>query len=116
MYRMQINGKAVGDVEIICPCGRMDAYSSCEVENKLNSLIDTARIQLVVSLKELEYISSSGLRVFLATLKKVRKQHGDIRLSGLTTQVKEVFDMAGFTRLFTILESEESAVDSYKKK
>jgi anti-sigma B factor antagonist len=112
---MQINGKQVGDVEIICPCGRLDAYTSTEVETKLNSLIDSARVQLVVSFEQLEYISSSGLRVLLATLKKVRKQHGDIKLSGLKTQVKEVFDLAGFTQLFTIVETEQKAVESFKK-
>jgi anti-sigma B factor antagonist len=112
---MQMNWKAIGDVEVICPCGRLDAYSSGEIENKLNSLIDSARVQLVVSFEELEYISSSGLRVLLATLKRVRKQHGDIRLSGLKSQVREVFDMAGFSQLFTILENEKTAVESYKK-
>jgi anti-sigma B factor antagonist len=113
---MQINGKAVGDVEVICPCGRLDAYSSSEVETRLNALIDAAHVQLVVSLEELEYISSSGLRVLLATLKKVRKQNGDIRLAGLKTQVREVFDLAGFTQLFTIVDNETSAVESFRKK
>jgi anti-sigma B factor antagonist len=113
---MQINWKAIGDVEVICPCGRLDAYNSGEVETKLNSLIDAARLQLVVSFEELDYISSSGLRVLLATLKKVRKQHGDIRLAALKANVKEVFDMAGFSQLFTIVENEETAVESFKKK
>jgi anti-sigma B factor antagonist len=113
---MQINWNSIGEVEVICPCGRLDAYNSGEVENKLNSLIDAARVKLVVSFKELDYISSSGLRVLLATLKKVRKQQGDIRLACLKSSVKEVFDMAGFTQLFTIVDNEEAAVESYKKK
>jgi anti-sigma B factor antagonist len=113
---MQITWKAIGEVEVICPCGRLDAYTSSEIENKLNSLIDAARVQLVVSFQELDYISSSGLRVLLATLKKVRKQHGDIRLACLKSNVKEVFDMAGFSQLFAILDNEEAAVESFKKK
>ena len=113
---MQINGKAIGEVEVICPCGRLDAYNSSEIETKLNSLIDAAKVQLVVSFEQLDYISSSGLRVLLATLKKVRKQHGDIRLACLKSNIKEVFDMAGFSQLFTIVDNEETAVKSFTKK
>jgi anti-sigma B factor antagonist len=112
---MLIQGKTVGDIDVIAPHGRLDATTAIEIEAQLNSLIDAARLKLVVSLEELEYISSSGLRVFLASLKKIRKQHGDLRLAGLQTQVKEVFDMAGFSGLFTIAEDEQAAVESYKK-
>jgi anti-sigma B factor antagonist len=113
---MQIDWKAVGEVEVICPCGRLDAYNSTEIENKLNSLIDSAKVKLVISFKELDYISSSGLRVLLATLKKVRKQQGDIRLACLKANVREVFELAGFTQLFTITENEETAVESFHNK
>lgn len=110
---MEINWKEVKGVGILSPCGRLDAYASNEIETKLNSLIDTAKVKLVVSFEKLDYISSSGLRVLLATLKKVRKQNGDIRLACLKPQVKEVFDMAGFSQLFTIVDVEQTAVDSF---
>jgi len=113
---MQINRKAVDEIEIISPCGRLDAYNSSEIETKLNALIDAAKIKLVVSLKELDYISSSGLRVLLTTLKKVRKQHGDICLACLKSNVREVFDTAGFSQLFIITDDEEAAVEKFKKK
>lgn len=83
------------------------------MESKLNSLIDAGQARLVVSLDKLEYISSSGLRVLLATLKKVRKQQGDIRLACLKSNIKEVFDISGFTQLFNISDTEETAVDSF---
>jgi len=76
-------------------------------------LIDAGQARLVVSLDKLEYISSSGLRVLLATLKKVRKQQGDIRLACLKSNIKEVFDISGFTQLFNISDTEETAVDSF---
>ena len=83
------------------------------MESKLNSLIDAGHVRLVVSLDKLEYINSSGLRVLLVTLKKVRKQQGDIRLACLKSNIKEVFDISGFTQLFNILNTEETAIDSF---
>ena len=112
---MDISEKRIGDVNVISLSGRLDAYSANEVEKKLDSLIDAAQVRLVISLEKLEYISSSGLRVFLAALKKVKKQQGDIRLACLKPYIKEVFDIAGFTELFNMFETEEAAVNSFKE-
>ena len=110
----EIMERKVGEANIISISGRLDAYSANDVEGKLNSLIDAAQVQLVVSLEKLEYISSSGLRVLLAALKKVRKQQGDIKLACLKPYIKEVFDISGFTQLFKIFDKEEDAVNSFR--
>ena len=112
---MDISEKTIGDVNVISLSGRLDAYSANEVEKKLDSLIDAAQVRLVISLEKLEYISSSGLRVFLAALKKTKKQQGDIRLACLKPYIKEVFDIAGFTQLFNMFDTEEAAVNSFKE-
>jgi anti-sigma B factor antagonist len=113
---MDILEKKTGEVNVISLSGRLDAYGANDVEKKLDSLIDTGQTQLVVDLKDLEYISSSGLRVFLASLKKVRKQQGDMKLAGLQPFIKEVFDIAGFTQLFTMFDTEETAITSFAGK
>jgi anti-sigma B factor antagonist len=64
-------------------------------------------------LEGLEYISSSGLRVFLSQLKKVRKQQGDIKLASMKPYIREVFDIAGFTQLFNIFDNENAAILSF---
>ena len=110
---MEILEKKIGNVNLISIGGSLDAYSANDVESKLNSLIDAGQLRLVVSLDKLEYISSSGLRVLLVTLKKVRKQQGDMRLACLKSNIKEVFDISGFTQLFNISDTEETAIDSF---
>ena len=110
---MEILEKKIGDVNLISIGGSLDAYSANDVESKLNSLIDAGQVRLVVSLDKLEYMSSSGLRVLLATLKKVRKQQGDIRLACLKPNIKEVFDISGFNQLFNISDTEETAIASF---
>ncbi len=109
---MEITEKKLKDMSVISLSGRLDAYSSNEVENKLNALLQTGQVQQIINLDKLEYISSSGLRVFLAALKQARKQEGDIKLACLKPFVKEVFDIAGFTQLFNIFYTEEAAVNA----
>ena len=111
---MEISEKTVGNVNIIYLNGRLDAYASTDVEKKLDSLIAVKQVNLVVELSRLEYISSSGLRVLLSGIKKVKKEQGDIRLACLQPYVKEVFDIAGFTQLFQIFNSEEDAINSFQ--
>jgi anti-sigma B factor antagonist len=111
---MDILEKKSNDIQIITLGGRMDAYSSNDVERQLNSLIEANQVKIILNLTGLEYISSSGLRVLLAALKKSRKASGDIRLAGMRPYVKEVFDIAGFTQLFKIFDQEEAAIDSFK--
>jgi anti-sigma B factor antagonist len=112
---LEISEKSVGNVNIISIGGRLDAYAANDVERKLDSLVTAGHVYLVVDLSRLEYISSSGLRVLLGAIKRVKKEQGDIRLACLQPSVKEVFDMAGFTQLFCTFGKEEEAVNSFTK-
>jgi anti-sigma B factor antagonist len=111
---MEIGDKKVGAVDIIYLAGRLDAYAANDVEKKMSAFTDKTPVNLIVSMEKLEYISSSGLRVLLAGLKKARKQQGDIRLACMQPYVKEVFDVAGFTQLFKVFDKENEAVNSFK--
>ncbi len=110
---MEIGEKQIGNVDVLYLIGRLDAYAAADVEKKINVITEKPKVCLVVSMEKLEYISSSGLRVLLAGLKKARKQQGDIRLAGLQPYVKEVFDIAGFSQLFKMFEKEDEALKSY---
>jgi len=112
---LEISEKSVENVHIISISGRLDAYAANDLERKLDSLITAGRVCLVVDLSRLEYISSSGLRVLLGSMKRVKKEQGDIRLDCLQPSVKEVFDMAGFTQLFRTFGNDEEAVNSFTK-
>ena len=110
---MDIVEKKLGSVNVLSLSGRLDAYCATELEKKLDLLIEAGQHRLVVDLEKLEYISSSGLRVFLAALKKTRKQQGDINLACMKPFIKEVFDIAGFSQLFNIFDTQEAAVAGF---
>jgi len=110
---LELTEKKSADITILALTGRLDAYSAAEVEKKLDTIIGTGCPKLVLNLEGLEYISSSGLRVFLSQLKKVRKLQGDIKLACMKPYIREVFDIAGFTQLFNIFENEDAANSSF---
>lgn len=93
---------------------RFDAYSAKEVEADLNEAIKNGADKIICDFAGTEYISSAGLRVLLATAKKLKKISGTICLSSLKPYVSEVFETAGFTPLFNIYGSEKEALAGIK--
>lgn len=110
---MEIQEQQNGDFDIVSISGKLDAYSATELDTKFNSLIAASRVKLVVNCEKLEYVSSSGLRVFISALKKARKLNGDVKLSCLKPPIHEVLKMSGFTQLFSITEGVPAAIDSF---
>ncbi|SMD05389.1 STAS domain-containing protein [Sporomusa malonica] len=105
--------KTVLDVKIIMIIPRVDASNAKTVEAQLAELVNGGTKNIVCNFSQNEYISSAGLRVFLSTLKIVKKSGGQIVLCGLQPYVQEVFDMAGFSQLFKICNSEEQAIQAF---
>lgn len=106
---MHITDQFINGVLVVGIHGRLDGTNANQVETYLSKAIDDGHTKLVLELSELEYISSIGLRVFLAMGKKVSKT-GYIRLAALQPQVFDVFHMSGFDTIFQIFNNAEDAV------
>ena len=112
---MIITETKVGEVQQVALTGRFDAQTALDVETKLKQLVAAGNVKMIIDLRGVEYISSSGLRVLLGTLKECRKtENGDCRLAAIQPQVKQVFEMAGFTQIFNIHNSVEEAIQCYQ--
>ena len=90
--------------------GRMDAVTAPELEKKIDGLIEEGLNRFVINLKDLEYISSAGLRVILVIAKKLKTSNGQMLISNLKGVVNEVFEISGFTSILQICETEEDAL------
>ena len=80
--------------------GRLDTTTSPDLNKTINEdVADTDN--LVLDLKNLDYISSAGLRVLLSAQKKMQKE-GTMKLINVCEEVMEVFEMTGFSDILTI--------------
>lgn len=104
---MEITVTEKGNNVIISLDGRLDTSNYEEFAEKIKEVIDAGKKFLVLNLKNLEYISSSGLRVFLSTLKTLRSVEGDVILCCLNKNIKSVFEVSGFLSLFRVEDSSE---------
>lgn len=82
--------------------GRIDTNNATEVEEKINTIINTnSGNELVLDAEKLNYISSAGLRVIL----RLRKVHPEIMVVNVSSEVYDIFDMTGFTEMIKVEKS-----------
>ena len=107
---MTITENRQGTATVVSVQGRLDAVTSSEFEKKLLGLVDGGCRQLVIDCAALDYISSAGLRVFLAIAKRLKNVQGSVVVAAPLAQVREIFDIAGFSAILPILPTVAEAI------
>ena len=97
---MTVGKKVNGDDMVIAVKGRLDTITAPELEQEINGSIEGIK-SLVFDLKDLEYISSAGLRVLLASQKIMNKQ-GEMMVINVNPSIMEIFEVTGFSDILTI--------------
>lgn len=82
--------------------GRVDTVTSADLETSVSQIWSQPSVTLVFDCKDMEYISSSGLRVVLKAHKHVTSTDGKFIVRNLNNEVRNVFDLTGFSRIITI--------------
>lgn len=82
--------------------GRLDTITSGDLEREMTPLLAEAGTDLILECKDLEYVSSTGLRIILMVHKKLTAGGGSFVLRHVAPSIRSVFDMTGFTSLLTI--------------
>lgn len=94
----------VGDDGEIVLAGRLDASEAAKAETFLSAVTESR----VLDLRELQYVSSAGLGVLLATQKRLMASGHGLKLANLSGHVREVFHYSGFEKIFEIIPSPKS--------
>ena len=110
---MQISIAQQDGVTVVAVTGSLDALTADSLTETLQAQVRAGHTRLVAALAELEYTSSAGLRVLLATLKDARQQGGDLRLAGAQERVLRVLALSGFTSILKCYPDVPSAVASW---
>jgi anti-anti-sigma factor len=106
---MEITNERVGEAVIARFGGSLDTTTAPDALAHFDALVDAEESVIVADFSSVDYISSAGLRVLLATAKRIGSS-GSLRLCGLNPTVKEVFDVSGFSTIFAIFDDEFSAL------
>jgi anti-sigma B factor antagonist len=110
---MQLAIETVGTVAITAiPVEELDAGNAGEFKRDIAPLLE-AYSNLVLDLSRLRFVDSSGLGAFISCLRKLNAKGGDLKLCGMTRQVRAVFELVRMHRVFDILATKDDAVRAF---
>lgn len=105
-----IRSEWVDDVLVLKPVGRVDSNNAVSAESIIIGHVDGGAHRIVLDMVELNYVSSSGLRVLLLAAKRLRQTGGCIVLCQLHPNVHEVLEVSGFLAILSVRDGREAAI------
>jgi len=110
---MQINEQEVSGVFVYNVVGDIDINSAPEMKKTFDAVTKDKKEQILIDLKEVEYVDSSGLATLVEVLKNVRVYSGKFKIASLTTKVKGLFEITKLDKLFDIYADADAALASF---
>jgi len=90
--------------------GKINSLTSAELDTELTRKIQNGHVNLILDFAHIDFVSSLGLRVLLVAQNRVSHKNGNIHLLNVQDKIKEIFDIAGFSKLFGFSNDEAEAV------
>ena len=94
---------------------RLDTDNAPAIEDELKKITEQNPERVLFDFSKTEYIASAGLRVLLITTRSILKKGGIVALSSLSPKIRKVFEIAGFTKIFSIFDTREEALHNLQK-
>ena len=109
---LEVNANEVNDVVIVKLAGSLDTNTAPDAETEINKWLETGALKMIINLEKTNYVSSAGLRIFLATAKKITASGGVVKLCNTNDVVQEILDISGFSTILDVKKNEEEALAS----
>lgn len=100
---MQVTITNEGEKTIVILNGRLDTTNADQFQADIAPLMEGDKPQIEIDCTDMEYTSSQGLRMFLMLQKSVTARGGNLVMMNMKPQVKEVFDITGFSNIIKIV-------------
>jgi anti-sigma B factor antagonist len=95
------------------PVDELDASNAAEFKRDMAPVLQ-ANSRLVLDLSRMRFVDSSGLGAMLSCLRQLSAKSGDLKLCGMSKQVRGLFELVRMHRIFDIYGTKEEAVHAFK--
>lgn len=111
---MNLNIKKVNNVIIVYLSGRLDVQLSADIEKEIIRTIESEpQCHFILNLKETNYLSSSGIRIFVSTMRILKEKHKALKICEMDNNAKRIFEIVELMDMFDIYDTEEEALNSF---
>ena len=110
---MKIKSHTSNGVTVLNLIGRFEAQNSSSVRATIKEVMGKTPANVVINLKDVQFIDSSGLAVLVQGMKLAKNAKGQLRLCGLQQKVRIIFELTRLDKVFEIFADESSAVAAF---
>ena len=109
-HTLTVTSRENAGITVVKMQGSLAATTAEHGNQEMKKIVDAGARKVVVNLADVDYISSTGLRVLLIAARAVEQAGGHMVLCGMPKEIQRLFDIAGFSELFTILPTQDEAI------
>ena len=111
---MEIAVEKIGGIAVaIVPVDELDASNAGEFKQDIAPMVQ-ANTRLVLDLSRLRFVDSSGLGAMVSCLRQLSAKSGDLKLCGMSKQVRGLFELVRMHRIFDIYGTKEEAIHAFE--
>lgn len=110
---LQLAQRAVGDVTVLTLSGRLVLEDGDAFRDAVDALVQQGRIKLLLDVRDVTYIDSSGLGLLVSKYVSARRRGGDVKLLHLTPRSLHLLEITHLTEVFETFDSEAEAIRSF---
>ncbi len=111
---MELSITQQGKVSVVALKGKLDLANAARLKEEVKPLLDADRTQIHLSMKDVDFINSSGLGALVSLMKEIRVHKGRLTLSDLAPYVNEIFEITQLSHVFEIYDTVDAALSSYQ--
>jgi anti-sigma B factor antagonist len=111
---MEISPRKKGTVVILEISGDIDLYNASVITNMVYKLSENEKCNIVINLKDVFYIDSSGIGALISCLLHLKEHKMGMKMINVYASVKKIFELTSLTSFFDIYDSEEEAIKAFK--
>ncbi len=113
MEELEITTKAYKHCTVLKANGRVDSETAVALKNAFDHLLEHDQVNIVFDMSDLEYMSSAGFRVLLASQKTAKEKGGEVVLALVPELIADSLELTGFKPLFTLYDNLTDAVGHF---
>jgi anti-sigma B factor antagonist len=99
---LQISQRQIDKTHELTLSGEVDAYTAPKLKEVMLPLTEMEGFTVIVDLSGIDYMDSTGLGIFVGALKSSKANNSSLKLRGMTTRVKRIFEITGLTEVMDI--------------
>jgi anti-sigma B factor antagonist len=113
-YRLETNVRKANGIPILEVSGEIDLSTAPEFKRSLNQVIDEGHQDIVVDMKDVTYMDSSGFGTLLGITKRLRPEGGSVSLIGCNDAIQRMLRITRLNTVFGMFDQEEEALSAIK--